>query len=201
VARWLEAIELKGNLVTLAPLSLHHRDALVAAAADGKLWELWYTSVPSEQTIDAYIKKALEDFEADKGLPFVVIDNASAAVIGSTRYFNAEGNHRRAEIGHTWYSKRAQKTGINTECKWMLLNHAFANLHCGCVQFRTHWHNLASRNAIARLGAKQDGVLRSEQIDPTGAYRDTVVFSIIEHEWPAVKQSLEYKMKRAAQQG
>jgi N-acetyltransferase len=198
VARWLDKIELKGDLVTLVPMNLQHRDSLVAAATDGKLWELWYTSVPSEQSIDAYMEKALTEFEADKALPFVVIDNATQSVIGSTRYFNAEQNHRRLEIGHTWYSKSAQKTGINTECKWLLLNHAFDTLSCGCVQFRTHWHNLASRGAIARLGAKQDGILRNDQVDPAGAFRDTVVFSIIEHEWPAVKQSLAYKKKRNA---
>jgi RimJ/RimL family protein N-acetyltransferase len=198
VAPWLNEIELKGELVTLSPMGLEHRDALVAAANDGKLWELWFTTVPSEQSIDAYMDKALKDFEADKGLPFVVIDNDTEALIGSTRYFNAEQTHRRLEIGHTWYGKSAQRTGINTECKWLLLNHAFENLHCGCVQFRTHWHNLASRNAIARLGAKQDGVLRNDQVDPAGAFRDTVVFSIIEHEWPAVKQSLDYKKKRGS---
>lgn len=196
MARWLNEIELKGALVTLRPMGLQYRDAMVAAASDGKLWELWYTTVPSEKSIDAYLQKALSDFEADTALPFVVIDNVSQSVIGATRYFNAEQNHRRLEIGHTWYSKSVQKTGINTECKWMLLNHAFENLQCGCVQFRTHWHNHASRNAIARLGAKQDGVLRNDQVDPAGAFRDTVVFSIIEHEWPAVRQSLEYKKKR-----
>lgn len=197
MTKWLEQIELSGELVTLQPMSSHHADGLIAAASDGKLWELWYTSVPSTQTIDAYIEKALADGAADKALPFVVIDNATQSVIGSTRYFNAEQNHRRLEIGHTWYSKSAQKTGINTQCKWLLLNHAFETLLCGCVQFRTHWHNHASRNAIARLGAKQDGILRNDQVDAAGAFRDTVVFSIIEHEWPAVKQSLAYKMKRS----
>jgi RimJ/RimL family protein N-acetyltransferase len=177
-------------------MGVEHRDALVAAASDGKLWELWYTSVPSEQSIDSYIQKALADFDADKGLPFVVIDNKTGALIGSSRYFNGEPQHRRLEIGHTWYSKSAQGTGINTECKWLLLNHAFENLGCGCVQFRTHWHNLASRRAIARLGAKQDGVLRNDQVDSAGAFRDTVVFSIIEHEWPAVKQSLDYRKQQ-----
>ncbi len=198
MTRWFNELELNGELASLVPMGSQHRDALIAAASDGKLWELWYTSVPSEDSIDAYIQKALSDFEADTALPFVIINKKTDSVIGSTRFFNAERKHRRLEIGHTWYSKSAQKTGINTECKWMLLNYAFDTLQCGCVQFRTHWHNLASRAAIARLGARQDGVLRNDQIDASGAFRDTVVFSILEHEWPAVKQSLSYKKSRGA---
>ncbi|MFK7865093.1 MAG: GNAT family N-acetyltransferase [Pseudohongiellaceae bacterium] len=196
---WLSKTELKGELVTLRPMTLEHRDSMVDAAADGKLWELWYTAVPSEQSIDTYIKTALDDHSKDKSLPFVVIENATGKLIGSSRYLNAESKHRRLEIGNTWYRKSVQRSGINTECKLLLLTHAFESLNAACVEFRTHWHNLPSRNAIARLGAKQDGVLRNHQIDPTGAHRDTVVFSIIEHEWPTVKRSLLYKSGRASQ--
>lgn len=198
MSRWLSQTELKGDLVTLVPMTLEHRDAMVEAASDGKLWELWYTMVPSEQSIDTYMKTALDHHAADTALPFVVIENATQKLIGSSRYLNAESKHRRLEIGNTWYSKSVQRSGINTECKLLLLSHAFEQLNAVCVEFRTHWHNLPSRNAIARLGAKQDGVLRNHQIDPTGAHRDTVVFTIIEHEWPTVKRSLLYKAGRSS---
>lgn len=194
--KWLSKIELKGELVTLVPMTADHSDAMVDAASDGKLWDLWYTGVPSAKTVDAYIQTALDDYAADKSLPFVVVENSTNKILGSSRYLNAESKHRRLEIGNTWYRKSSQRSGINTECKLLLLSHAFETLNTVCVEFRTHWHNLPSRNAIARLGAKQDGILRNHQIDPTGAHRDTVVFSIIEHEWPTVKRSLLYKAGR-----
>ncbi len=121
---------------------------------------------------------------------------ASGEIVGCTRYFNVDASNRRLEIGHTWYAKRAQRTAVNTECKLLLLTHAFEKLRCIAVEFRTHWFNQASRAAIARLGAKQDAVLRNHQISPDGSYRDTVVFSIIEGEWPAVKQHLRYQLER-----
>jgi RimJ/RimL family protein N-acetyltransferase len=129
-------------------------------------------------------------------MPFAVRDNATGDIVGSTRYFNVDAANRRLEIGHTWYAKRAQRTAINTECKLLLLTHAFEKLKCIAVEFRTHWFNHASREAIARLGAKQDGVLRNHQILPDGSYRDTVVFSIIESEWPAVKRQLTFLLER-----
>lgn len=195
--KWLSETELKGDLVTLIPMTMAHRDAMVDAASDGKLWELWYTAVPSADTVEAYIDTALANYAADTSLPFVVIENSSRKLIGSSRYLNAEQKHRRLEIGNTWYKSSVQKSGINTECKLLMLSHAFETLNSVCVEFRTHWHNHPSRNAIARLGAKQDGVLRNHQIDASGAHRDTVVFSIIEHEWPTVKQSLLYKSQRS----
>lgn len=194
--RWLAETELKGELVTLLPMTKDHSDAMVDAASDGKLWDLWYTGVPSANTVETYIRTALDDYKADRSLPFVVIENSTQRLVGSSRYLNAESKHRRLEIGNTWYRKSAQKSGINTECKLLLLSHAFETLNAVCVEFRTHWHNHPSRNAILRLGAKQDGILRNHQIDPTGAHRDTVVFSIIEHEWPTVKRSLLYKAGR-----
>ena len=194
MSNWLDEIELEGDLVKLIPLQRIHRDELLEAAADGELSKLWFTSVPSEKTIDAYIDFALSEYENNKALPFVVFDKMTEQVIGTTRFCNATPQYKRLEIGYTWYAKRAQKTGINTECKYLLLTHAFENLECIAVEFRTHWHNRASRNAIARLGAKQDGVLRNHQIDADGAIRDTVVFSIVRDEWPVVRKSLEYKM-------
>ena len=129
-------------------------------------------------------------------MPFVVRENASGAIIGCTRYLNVEAEHRRLEIGYTWYAKRVQRSAVNTEAKLLLLTHAFETLKCIAVEFRTSWFNHASRAAIARLGAKQDGVLRNHQISPDGVYRDTVVFSILESEWPAVKRHLRFELDR-----
>jgi RimJ/RimL family protein N-acetyltransferase len=129
-------------------------------------------------------------------MPFAVRQNATGDIIGCTRYFNVDAANRRLEIGHTWYSKRAQRTAINTECKLLLLTHAFDVLRCIAVEFRTHWFNHASRAAIERLGAKQDGVLRNHQLMPDGSKRDTVVFSIIDGEWPAVRQHLKFLLDR-----
>lgn len=185
-----------GEQVKLVPLVREHRDALLAAAADGDLAALWYTSVPSPERIEAYLDFAFREAAAGRALPFVVIEKASGQVVGTTRYMNAVPEHRRLEIGHTWYAKRCQRTAVNTECKLLLLTHAFERLKAIAVEFRTHWHNQASRQAISRLGAKQDGVLRNHQIDGSGIHRDTVVFSIIENEWPAVKQSLGFRLRR-----
>lgn len=191
---WLKNINLEGSLVKLVPLTSGHRDALVDAASDGELWNLWYTSVPSEQTVDDYIDFALAEYQAGRAHAFAVIDKSTNKIIGSTRYCNATNNNR-VEIGYTWYAKSTQRTGINTECKYLLLTHAFEQLTCIAVEFRTHWHNHPSRNAIARLGAKQDGVLRNHSLDADGSYRDTVVFSITKEEWPTVKKSLVFKMR------
>ena len=196
MSKWLSNTELYGNTVTLVPMTCEHSEALVSAASDGKLWELWYTGIPSACTIEEYVACALAECEAGRVLPFVVVENASGEVIGSTRYLNAEPNHRRLEIGNTWYSARFQRTRVNTECKLLLLTHAFEQLKTIAVEFRTHWYNYASRTAITRLGAKQDGVLRNHQIGVDGIYRDTVVFSIIEAEWPAVKKSLSFNLER-----
>lgn len=193
---WLSPITLEGNLVKLVPLQKSHKKDLLDAASDGKLWELWFTSVPSEKNIDAYLEDALNAQEEGSAQPWVILDKASNRIVGSTRYLNVEAPHKRLEIGATWYAKRVQRTGINTECKYLLLQHAFETLNAIAVEFRTHAHNLASRNAIQRLGAKQEGILRNHRIDPQGNYRDTVVFSILENEWPTVKYSLEYRMNK-----
>ncbi|SHG73155.1 GNAT family N-acetyltransferase [Flagellimonas flava] len=193
---WLEPLELEGKLVKLIPLQKSHKTDLLKAATDGKLWELWYTSVPSETTIDNYIATALEDQKAGTALPFCIVDKSTNTIVGSTRYLNGEAQNRRVEIGATWYAKSVQRSGINTECKYLLLSHAFEELNTIAVEFKTHFFNFPSRNAILRLGAKQEGIIRNHRIDANGKYRDTVIFSILESEWPTVKHSLEYKMNK-----
>jgi len=191
---WFEDIELESENIKLVSLTIEHADALVNAAKDGELWKLWFTFVPNAEIIDDYITTALEQKAKGLSLPFVVIDKASGEVIGSTRFCNADLLNQRVEIGYTWYSKSYQKTSCNTECKLLLLTHAFESLEAIAVEFRTNWHNQASRAAITRLGAKQDGVLRNHQKMPNGGYRDTVVFSIINTEWPSVKENLKFKL-------
>ncbi len=189
LACWLRPVTLQGRHVVLAPLGPEHAAALGAAAGDGHLWKLWYTSVPEPAAVADYIGAALTDRDAGSALPFAALD-ATGTVVGSTRYCHADPRNRRLEIGYTWYALRAQRTGLNTEAKLLLLRHAFEVLDCIAVELRTHWFNFRSRQAIARLGAKQDGVLRQHQIMPDGSFRDTVVFSIIASEWPAVRRHL-----------
>ena len=193
---FIEPVNLRGVHATLEPLARDHEAALAVAADDGEIWRLWYTSVATPQKMAGYIGVALDMRERLGAMPFVVRDNTSGEIVGCTRYFNVDAANRRLEIGHTWYAKRAQRSAINTECKLLLLTHAFETLRCIAVEFRTHWFNQASRAAIARLGAKQDAVLRNHQISADGSYRDTVVFSIIESEWPAVRQHLRYQLER-----
>lgn len=193
---WFKEVILESTNVRLVPLRESHAKELVIAASDGELWNLWFTSVPSEHNVRAYIASALEQQAKGLALPFVVIDKETEQVIGTTRFCNADPTNQRVEIGYTWYSKRYQRTACNTQCKTLLLTHAFEALGAIAVEFRTSWHNQASRAAIARLGAKQDGILRNHQKLPDGGYRDTVVFSIINSEWLAVKTALEYKLRR-----
>ncbi|HXU54260.1 MAG TPA: GNAT family protein [Casimicrobiaceae bacterium] len=193
---FIEPVTLKGEHATLEPLEAKHEAALRGAAADGELWRLWYTSVAPPDRIGEYIARALDMRERLGAMPFAVRQNATGDVVGCTRYFNVDATNRRLEIGHTWYSKRVQRTAINTECKLLLLTHAFDVLRCIAVEFRTHWFNHASRVAIERLGAKQDGVLRNHQLLADGSKRDTVVFSIIDGEWPAVRQHLKFQLER-----
>nr|WP_217344495.1 GNAT family protein [Noviherbaspirillum sp. L7-7A]MBV0878648.1 GNAT family N-acetyltransferase [Noviherbaspirillum sp. L7-7A] len=192
---FIEPVTLSGRHVRLEPLAMIHHDALVEAASDGELWKLWYTSVPAPHAMRAWIETALT-MRDQHALPFVIRDAGDGSIVGSTRYFNVDPHNRRLEIGHTWHATRVQRTGINTEAKLLLLGHAFEALQCIAVEFRTHWMNHPSREAIARLGAKQDGVLRQHQRMADGSLRDTVVFSIIDAEWPAVKRHLQYKLER-----
>jgi RimJ/RimL family protein N-acetyltransferase len=196
MSRFVEPVVLKGVHASLEPLAREHEADIRRAAADGELWRLWYTSVPSPEQTSAWLDAALDMRERLGAMPFVVRSQPARQIVGSTRYFNVEAANRRLEIGHTWYAKSVQRTGVNTECKLMLLAHAFETLRCIAVEFRTHWFNHRSREAIARLGAKQDGVLRNHQLMPDGTYRDTVVFSIIDSEWPAVKRHLRWLLDR-----
>jgi len=193
--RWINPVTLKGKYATLEPLSIDHVSELGEAAKDGELWRLWYTGVPSPETAESYVKDALDMFDKHTAMPFIIRENKSGKIIGSTRFCNIEEDKKRAEIGYTWYAKSYQRSPINTECKLMLLTHAFEQLDAIAVEFRTHWHNQQSRRAIERLGAKQDGVLRNHQRMADGSYRDTVVFSIINHEWSSVKNSLKFKLE------
>lgn len=197
--RLIEPVTLSGPHAWLEPLGPEHEDEVRAAAADGELWKLWYTSVPSPDKTGEWLAIALDMRERLGAMPFVVRemhDGQPGKVVGATRLFNVDEANRRLEIGHTWYAKSVQRTAVNTECKLLLLTHAFETLHCIAVEFRTHWMNHQSRAAIARLGTKQDGVLRNHQRMPDGSFRDTVVFSIIESEWLTVKRHLQYKLER-----
>ena len=188
-AAWAAPVTLRGRHVQLEPLGTAHADGLRAATHDGALWQTWYANVPSPDSVDAYIESALAMQDDGKALAFAVRD-ASGDVVGSTRYYDLDPGVPRLSIGYTWYAGRAQRTGLNTEAKLLLLEHAFETLKCVAVAFETSWFNHASRNAIARLGARQDGVLRSHKRHADGSVRDTVVFSIIASEWPAVKTNL-----------
>ena len=189
-------VTLEGDGVRLEPLAAAHCDGLAAAAADGRLWELWYTSVPSPGAMQAEIERRLSLQGAGAMLPFSVRHAASGRVVGMTTYMNVDAQHRRLEIGSTWYAGSVQRTALNTDCKAMLLRHAFERLDCIAVEFRTHFLNFASRNAIERLGARLDGVLRSHMRMPNGTLRDTAVYSITAAEWPAVRANLDWLLRR-----
>ena len=191
---WLKPVVLSGKHVRLEPLQVEHAAGLRIAIADGELWRLWFTAVPKPGEMDAYVAAALAEQAAGISLPFVVLDSKDD-VVGSTRYCNVDAANRRLEIGYTWYAARVQRTGLNTEAKLLLLGHAFQTLDCVAVEFRTNWFNDRSRAAIARLGAKQDGVLRHHRLMPDGSFRDTVVFSIIASEWPGVRRNLQFKLE------
>jgi RimJ/RimL family protein N-acetyltransferase len=192
---WPEPIEMRGVHASLRPLAREHRDGLVEAVRDGELWRLWYTSVPSPDRMDSEIERRL-DLQAEGAmLPFTVFDSAGR-VVGMTTYMNIDATHKRLEIGSTWYARRVQRTLLNTECKLMLLGHAFESLACIAVEFRTHRLNTASRRAIERLGAQLDGMLRAHQRTSDGALRDTAVYSITGAEWPAVKSNLAWQLAR-----
>ncbi len=193
---WPLPITLQGMHVTLVPLSQAYHEDLIAAVKDGELWKLWYTNIPTPEKMADEIERRLNLQECGSMLPWVVIDNKSAKVVGMTTYMHIDASNRRLEIGSTWYSQKAQKTPLNTECKLMLLSHAFENLNCIAVEFRTSFLNFNSRRAIERLGAKLDGILRSHTIMSNGAIRDTCAYSIIATEWPGVKANLNWKLEQ-----
>ena len=193
---WLAPVTLRSERVNLEPLDQRHCDDLAEAVKDGALWTLWYTSVPSPETMQAEIERRLALQAAGSMLPFAVIDNTTGRAVGMTTYMNVDAIHHRVEIGSTWYRKSVQRTPLNTQCKLMLLTHAFETLDCIAVEFRTHAFNHQSRTAIERLGAKLDGVLRNHQVASNGTLRDTYVYSIIASEWPTVKAHLVWQTGR-----
>lgn len=190
---WPDPITLRGQHARLEPLSKEHREGLVEAVKDGDLSTIWYTAIPSPENMAKEIDRRLGLQAAGAMLPFTVFD-AAGKIVGQTTYMNIDAANRRVEIGSTWYAKRVQRSALNTQCKRLLLAHAFEVMDCIAVEFRTHFFNHQSRRAIERLGAKQDGILRSHQIAPNGTLRDTVVYSIIAAEWPTVRAHLDYQL-------
>src|SRR5882672_10017704 len=187
----ISPVVLEGYVVRLEPLSAAHEESLIAAAGDGELWNSTVTIVPSRATMAAYIASALNAQAQGYELPFVIIRKSSGQVVGTTRFYFIDRDNRHLEIGYTWLSASAQRTGVNTEAKLLLLTHAFEGLRCIRVALVTDALNQQSRTAILRLGAKQEGTLRNHMVMPSGRYRDSVCFSIIEAEWPEVKARLE----------
>ncbi|MBK5511325.1 GNAT family N-acetyltransferase [Pseudomonas sp. TH15] len=185
---------LQGQRILLRPLQYTDAEALVRAAADGELWNLTVTIVPSSTTVDSYLKKALDGRDAGSVLPFVIVLKDTGKVIGSTRFWKVDRLNRKLEIGSSWIGASWQKTFVNTEAKYLMLRHAFEVLDCVRVQFTTDENNQKSRNAILRLGAQQEGIVRHERIMPDGRKRNSVRFSIIDDEWPQVRRHLEQKL-------
>ncbi|RZS91043.1 RimJ/RimL family protein N-acetyltransferase [Motilibacter rhizosphaerae] len=193
---FLDPVTLQGERVVLEPMTLEVVDELAAAVRDGELWRLWYAAVPAPDQMRAAVEDLLAKQSAGAVLPFVQRRRDTGEVVGQTTYLNADRPNRRLEIGSTWLARSTQGTGINAEAKYLLLGNAFEAWDCIAVELRTHWMNEQSRAAIARLGAKQDGVLRSHRIMPDGSLRDTVVFSVLQHEWPAVRNGLLARLSR-----
>ena len=200
MSRFAAPVTLSGQHVTLVPLDTTHHDALVQAVHDGDLWNHWYTHIPRPEAMAAEIQRRLELQATGSMCPFAVISPVTQQAVGMTTYMNIDATNRRVEIGSTWYRQSVQRTPVNTEAKHLLLAHAFEQLDCIAVEFRTHFFNQPSRRAIERLGAKLDGVLRSHQINQhpkaKGALRDTCVYSITASEWPNVKAHLDHQLTR-----
>ena len=192
---FLLPVVLTGRFASLVPLSLAHHDALADAVRDGELWKLWYTAIPAPEAMKAEIERRLDLQTKGSMIPFTVL-NPSGTPVGMTTYMNIDVSSRRLEIGSTWYRQSAQRGPLNTECKMLLLTHAFEALDCIAVEFRTHVLNSQSRRAIERLGAKLDGILRRHLIQPNGTIRDSAVYSITAAEWPMVKSHLAWQLER-----
>lgn len=190
---WNTVPTLRGQHVALQPLQLGHVPGLRAALEGSGLDQLWYTQVPSPQQVEHYVQAALQAHAERKVLPFVIRD-AAGDIIGSTRFYDMDASVPKLSLGYTWYTPRVQRTGANTEAKLLLLQHAFESMGCISVVLETSWFNVTSRTAIARLGAKQDGVLRNHRRHADGTPRDTVIFSIIDAEWQGVKRHLQYRL-------
>lgn len=194
----IDEIELEGHGVRLEPLGPHHCDALAAAASDGRLWELWFTSVPAPLEVPTYVDDALRGRRAGHMLPWAVRELATDTIVGSTRYHDVVAPIDRVEIGYTWYARSRQRSSVNTACKLLLLTHAFDTLGCRVVGLRTDNFNYASQRAIEALGARKDGVIRHHASRRDGSVRDTVMFSILATEWPDVRRHLEHRLARHA---
>jgi RimJ/RimL family protein N-acetyltransferase len=192
---FLSPVTLRGEHASLAPLAVEHLDGLVEAARDGELWRLWYTLIPKPEGMRAEIDRRLALQARESMLPFTDFD-AAGRIAGMSTYMNVDAVNRRVEIGSTWYAQRVQRTPLNTQCKLLLLAHAFETLACIAVEFRTHRLNTQSRRAIERLGAQFDGMLRAHQISANGTLRDTAVYSITAAEWPTVKTHLQFQLER-----
>jgi N-acetyltransferase len=191
---FVDPVSLTGERwVTLEPLAREHLPEITAAAADGELGRLWFTHAPKAGNAEQWVDMRLAAQNPDEGLTFVV-RSLDGAVIGSSSYLNVDAPNRRLEIGNTWYVASARRSGVNSETKLLMLGHAFDRLGCVAVEFRTHFFNSTSRAAIERLGAKLDGILRSHQVLPDGSRRDTVVYSILDIEWPAVRNNLRHRL-------
>jgi RimJ/RimL family protein N-acetyltransferase len=190
----LESVTLESPEVRLEPLSLEHHDGLVAAASDGKLWDLWFTGVPKPAQTRTYIEAALAGRQSGHMLPWAVRELRSGKIVGSTRYHDIVASIDRVEIGYTWYAQTYQRTNVNTTCKLMLLEHAFEALACTVVGWRTDNFNFKSQRGIEALGAKKDGVLRHHQPRPDGTVRDTVMYSMLATEWPDAKRHLQFRL-------
>jgi N-acetyltransferase len=191
-------VTLEARGIRLEPLELRHTQALIDASTDGKLWELWYTAIPVNDKMAKYVSDALEGQKNGTMLPWVVRELSTNTIIGTTRYHDIVPQIDRVEIGYTWYGESRQRTAVNRTCKLMLLTHAFETLNCAVVGFRTDNFNFRSQAAIAALGAKKDGVIRHHQARRDGSARDSVMFSILRHEWPDVKRHLALKLDRRA---
>jgi len=197
MTRFAQPVVLTGQRwVRLEPLTLDHVPEVAAAAGDGDAGSLWFTTAPAPDTAEAWVRRMLNLQTGDEGVTYVVRRLADETLVGSSTFFRVDAPNRRLEIGHTWYSGSARRTGVNTETKLVMLGHAFDILGCVAVEFRTHFFNATSRAAIERLGAKLDGVLRSHQLLPDGSRRDTVVYSILDIEWPAVRANLQFRLAR-----
>ncbi|SOH92698.1 Protein N-acetyltransferase, RimJ/RimL family [Monaibacterium marinum] len=193
MSNWPDPVTLTSDTAMLAPLAQTHCADLQQAAADGELHRLWYTTIPAPDAVEAEIDRRLS---LGNMLPFAIIERSSGRAVGMTTYMNIDAVNRRLEIGSTWYRKSVQRGPLNTECKMMLLTHAFEQLDCIAVEFRTHFMNHQSRRAIERLGAKLDGIMRSHSVLANGSLRDTAVYSIIASEWPTVRAHLQWQMER-----
>lgn len=192
---WIQPVSLSGKHASLVPLSMDHADDLSRAVQDGSLWKLWYTKIPKPDEVGDEIERRLGLQDSGSMIPFTVLDSHRVPV-GMTTYMHIEHRYKRVEIGSTWYAKRCQRTALNTQCKLLLLQHAFETLDCIAVELRTPSFNHPSRKAIERLGAKLDGVLRNHQRHSDETLSDTYVYSIISDEWPTVKSHLEFQLSR-----